>query len=209
MDASNPARLVLGTDHVYETTNKGDSWTAIASPNVNGFNPRDDTVDAVAISKTSPNTIYVTTHGYTPNWHTNVFVTTNDGGTWTEIDVPNYNNADVFTDVRVDPTNSQTAYLVRSAFTGGSGGHVFKTTNGGTTWTDISAGLPDLPTWAVALDLTGGTLYVGNDTGVYLSSDGGQNWARLGTGLPNVQVHQLENNQTLGILGAATFGRGL
>ena len=45
--------------------------------------------------------------------------------------------------------------------------HILKSTDAGVTWTDISSGLPDLPTWKMAIDSRTNTLYVGNDIGVY------------------------------------------
>ena len=38
IDQSNPSRLILGTDHLYETLNKGGNWNIISSPGVAGFN---------------------------------------------------------------------------------------------------------------------------------------------------------------------------
>jgi hypothetical protein len=54
--------------------------------------------------------------------------------------------------------------------------HVWQTTNGGSSWTDFTANLPDAPANAVLVDpgasKTNGTLYVGTDTGVWASSTG-------------------------------------
>ena len=56
-----------------------------------------------------------------------------------------------------DPTG-QTAYVVMNGFSGDVGGtpassrHVFKTTNAGGTWTDISGNLPDQPCESIAVD---------------------------------------------------------
>jgi hypothetical protein len=91
------------------------------------------------------------------------------------------------------------------------GGHLWVTSDGGVSWTDISGNLPDEPVWSIAV-LPGpgqNILYVGAEDGVYISSDGGTTWDRAGQGLPNVQVRQLELNTGLGILAAATHGRGL
>jgi hypothetical protein len=113
-----------------------------------------------------------------------------------------------FADLLIDPTASTTAYAVRSDF--GSGGHVFKTTNGAT-WTNISGNLPDLPVWSIAIDPRPSThvLYIGTDNGAYVSYDQGTTWSSFGAGLPNVQVHDLELNTTTSILAAGTYGRGL
>jgi photosystem II stability/assembly factor-like uncharacterized protein len=200
IDPSNSSRLLLGTDHVYETTNRGELWTAIGTPGVNGFNAADQKVDSIAIAPSAPNTVYVTAGG-------SIFVTTNDGTTWTPINEPSF--TDRFADLVVDPASSTTVYAVRNRFTGGPNGHVFKTTNGGTNWTDISNNLPDTPTNAFALDPQNGALYVGTDIGVYASDDGGTTWSVFQTGLPNVQVVELAENTSESLLAAGTHGRGM
>ena len=106
----------------------------------------------------------------------------------------------------MDPSNAQIAYAVVRQFT--SGGNVFKTTNGGTTWTNISGNLPNLPAWSFQFDPTQNVYYVGIDNGVYLSTDGGTTWTRFGSGFPDAQVFQIELNASLSVLGAATHGRG-
>src|SRR4029079_17730591 len=111
-------------------------------------------------------------------------------------------------EVRVDPSNAQIAYAVVHQFS--TVGHVFRTTNGGTNWTNISGTLPNLPVWSIQIDnfTSPSTLYIGADDGVYTSTDLGVSWSRLGTGFPNAQVYQVTFNSSLHILGAATHGRG-
>ena len=67
-------------------------------------------------------------------------------------------------------------------------GHVYKSSDAGRTWVDISANLPDLPTWKLAIDPRTNNLYIGTDNGVYFLPGGVGQWQRLGTGMPNVQV---------------------
>jgi PKD repeat protein len=93
---------------------------------------------------------------------------------------------------------------------------VFESTDGGTTWTNISAGLPNLPVMSIVhnkLSESIDHLYVGTDVGVYFKK-GTENWQFFSNGLPNVVVTELdiyyddlvpENSR----LRAATFGRGL
>jgi hypothetical protein len=71
--------------------------------------------------------------------------------------------------------------------------------------------LPDEPVWTIAVQTIGDTSieYVGAEDGVYVTYGVGGSWAPLGQGLPRVQVHQLEVNTTLGIVAAATYGRGM
>jgi hypothetical protein len=100
-------------------------------------------------------------------------------------------------------------FVVRDRFTPGPGKHVFETTNGGATWTDVTVNLPNLPTSTILIDPRTGFLYVGNDTGVFMSPSAGSPWTRFGSSLPNAQVIDLELNPTLGILAASTRGRGV
>jgi photosystem II stability/assembly factor-like uncharacterized protein len=193
MDPSNAARLLVGTDRVYETTDRADDWTPISTPNANGW-VGNGNIDCLAVAPSDGNMIYAAADG-------NIFVTTNDGGSWTQRNIPGDLH---IADIAIDPSNSQIAYAVRDRF---GASHVFRTTNGGMTWSDISGNLPHLPVYTIAL--ASGSLDVGNDDGVYCSTDLGASWNRLGDGLPHVQVRELVLNRTLGILAAGTHGRGL
>jgi uncharacterized repeat protein (TIGR01451 family) len=205
MDPSNSSRLVLGTDHVYETTNKGDSWTEISTftfPHSSGG------ISSIGLAPSDPKTIYVASDG-------EMWVTTNHGSSWTKIANPDpsppvgLSFVDL-TDIKVDPTNSSVAYVVASNpedYTGGP--RVWKTTNAGTSWTNITGTLPDTPVTSIVVDNRTGILYVGTDQGVYDSTDGGTTWNVYETGMPNVRVVDLELNPTLNILAAGTHGRGM
>ena len=85
-------------------------------------------------------------------------------------------------------------------------GHVFETTAGGATWTDVSGNLPDAPMDDIVY--RNGKLVVGSDFGAFTSSDNGTTWSTLGTNLPNVVVSQLTVDPN-GTLVAATHGRGV
>jgi photosystem II stability/assembly factor-like uncharacterized protein len=198
MDPSNSSRLVLGTDHVYETTDKGATWTAVGTPGTGGFNASGDTVTAVAVAKSAPGTIYVAAGS------ANIFVTTNDGSSWTQRNIPNI--SDHIQTLVVDPSNSQVVYAIRDQF---GQGKVFKSTDGGASWTDVSGNLPDLPAYGFALDPAHNAWYVGTDNGVFVSTNGGTSWAPFGTGLPNVQARFLQFDPALNVLAAGTHGRSV
>jgi photosystem II stability/assembly factor-like uncharacterized protein len=204
MDPSNASRLLLGTNRVYETTNRADNWAPISTPFANGWTVN-DVVDAVAAVNGDPDTIYATAGPH-------VFVTRDLGASWTETN-PTTPNADIrYRDIRVDPNDPTIAYVVAANFDDATGGgHVWATFDAGATWNDISGNLPDQPVWTIAIQPNPGQniLHVGGEDGVYISHDGGATWNREGMGMPNVQVHQLEVNTDLGILAAATYGRGL
>ena len=84
--------------------------------------------------------------------------------------------------------------------------HVFETSNGGTSWADVSGNLPDGPMDDVVFE--NGKLIVGSDFGVFISTDDGTTWSRLGTNLPDVVIGQLTIDPN-GTLIAATHGRGI
>jgi len=118
--------------------------------------------------------------------------------------------ADHFSEIDVDPTNNLVAYVVRDQFNGGgASGHVFRTSNGGGTWKDITSNLPDIPANTLAIDTRTGILYVGTDASVFASINGGTSWVNFGNGLPNARVVELELNQFDNILAAGTHGRGM
>ena len=197
MDPSNSSRLVYGTNRVYETTNKGNNWHAISTPNSNGWNSTNN-IQALTIDPNHPNTVYAVAGG-------TIFVTTNDGGTWSQLAAPG-GLTDSFQQVLVDPTNSLSLYIVRNV---SGGGQVFHSSNGGSSWTNITADLPTNGTHAIAYDPRSGTIFVGDFTGVWASTNGGTSWSRYKTGLPNVFINGLVLNPRLNELVADSYGRGM
>jgi len=71
-----------------------------------------------------------------------------------------------------------------------SGGTLFKSTNGGQSWSAANNGLPDDPVQSLAVDSKNlGTVYAGTLlNGIFKSVDGGQNWAATNTGLTDMSV---------------------
>jgi uncharacterized delta-60 repeat protein len=202
LDPTNPNRILFGSSILVESTNGGSTWSTIASPGTGGFNSNDAPISSVTIAPSAPNTIYITAGGA-------LFVTTNDGGSWTaELGF----NASGIANVTVDPSNAQTAYYVQGQF---GGSQILETTNGGSSWTSITGNLPNLPVYSLAVVHSFGTtqLFAGTDAGVYVSYDSGSSqgttWAPYATGLPNAQVVQLQYYSNLNVLAAVTNGRGM
>jgi hypothetical protein len=127
------------------------------------------------------------------------------------------------TSVRIDPRDPSTVYVTlagygrRWAFPGAVGedtskvgtGHVFRSTDAGEHFTDISGDLPDVPAnWSV---LHNGRLTVGTDIGVFIScNDTGGTYSVLGSGLPTAPISTMSfkpNDPNL--LVAASYGRGI
>ena len=115
------------------------------------------------------------------------------------------------TDIAVDPTAPNTAYVTFGGFNAADpvSGHVFKTTDGGTTWTGVGS-LPDAPLSTVAIDQSNPQIiYVGGDIGVYKSTDGGATWATLNAGLPNAPVWHIVISRDGSRMFAVTHGRSV
>lgn len=124
--------------------------------------------------------------------------------TWTTCNLP---SADAPTDVKAHPTNANIVYV-----TAGNG--VFKSSNKGITWSNISAGLPALPINCMVYDRNSDEgIYIGNQTGVWYRDNSTGGWIHFSDGLPVVDVRELEiyqdANPANSRLMAATYGRGL
>lgn len=98
-------------------------------------------------------------------------------------------------------------------YTGSDDGNVQVTFNGGTTWTNVSAGLPDQYVTSIAMipdnDLTAyvsvsGFKYLDYTPRVFKTVDGGQNWTDISTNLPNIPVNDIITYPTENILFVAT-----
>jgi hypothetical protein len=142
-------------------------------------------------------------------------ISTNAGGAFRQLALPGNMPNRYVSAVTIDPADpsGMTAYVgfngFSRRFTEGPGagfGHVWKTVNGGATWSDVSGNLPDVPVNDIVI--TGGKLVVGTDLGTVVSSDGGAHWARLGSNLPYTTVMDLHVGPD-GLVYAATHGRGI
>ncbi|MCP2311559.1 hypothetical protein FHR36_004722 [Kitasatospora paracochleata] len=114
----------------------------------------------------------------------------------------------------VDPNNAQHVYVAFSGFSrawtegpGAGVGHVFESRDGGTSWTDLSADLPDVPADSLRL-LPNGGIALGTDLAAFYRAPGARNWQVIGDDLPTTTVMQLRTGPD-GQLYAATHGRGI
>ncbi|MCZ6815947.1 MAG: dockerin type I domain-containing protein, partial [Planctomycetota bacterium] len=168
---------------------------------------------AVSVAPVNSNIIWVGHSNVGANGG-DVYVTTNGTAAtpaWTRVDnqSPNLPNRWV-SSIAIDPSNNNRVYV---SFMGYNSDNVWRTTDGGSNWTQITGtgltALPAAPVSSIALHPTNaGWLYVATDVGVFASADDGLNWSTSNDGPANVTVDQLfyKNNNTLV---AATHGRGI
>jgi hypothetical protein len=105
------------------------------------------------------------------------------------------------------PTEPGTMFVVRTGF---GSGKIYRTTDLGVSWTNISGDLPDIPHNDVFVDPENvNTIYVANDFGVYRSTDQGITWTRQGSGMPYVPVMDFDyaSYDTVRYLRVGTHGR--
>jgi uncharacterized repeat protein (TIGR01451 family) len=220
MNRANTNQMFLGTYRLYRTDNaEADSaadvhWDAISPDLTTGCagtapnGARGCFISAVGVADGGDGV-------YTGSDDGKVFVSpdavTAEQPTWNDVTRANLPARPV-SQIAVDRSNWRIAYLSYAGFsaaTPSNHGHVFKTTDGGGTWTDISTELPDAPVNSVVLDPAfPDTLYAGTDIGVYVTTDGGGSWQRLGSAMPKVASWQLDFDASHRLLATGTHGRG-
>ena len=235
-DPSSANTVYFGTTKVYQSVDAGNTWTPISNDLVFGSNG--DSLTVLAVAPANPSVVYVGANaGASRGALTGlVFVATNV----TPGNLANFNQVSgqgslpprALTAITVDPsdTTGNTAYVTFSGFSfvnasfgvNDPTGHVFKTTDGGSTWKDVSCSvtvcttpgasdLPNIPVNDIVVDPDlPGTLYVGTDLGVFVGNCSAFpcTWNTLSTGLPRVVVHSLRLHEPSRTLRAATHGRG-
>jgi hypothetical protein len=199
---TNPQILFSGYSNVYRSVNRGTSWTAISTINSS------DRLRNLVVAQTNDQVIYTSDQF-------NFYRTTNGGTNWDNLtsSLPTAVAGLVITSIAIKSNDPNHIWM---SFGGYNATRVFQSTNGGNTWTDISAGLPNLPIYSVIQNTqitTETHLYAGSELGVYFKK-GNDNWIAYNTNLANVQIGELEifyntANPENSILRAATFGRGL
>jgi photosystem II stability/assembly factor-like uncharacterized protein len=201
--------MYLGSNVLFRSTNSAASWTAISGDLTDGNGGVGGVVfgsiTAIAVAPSNRNTIYIGTDDG------NVWLTRDTGHSYLRIDLtlPEL----WVTRIAVDPQDDAIAYVTFSGFRVDQPlAHVFRTTNHGGRWSDISSDLPDAPVNELAIDpRRSSTLYVGTDVGVFVSHDVGASWAPLGVGLPDgvvVTDMKLLPGPPPTLL-AATYGRSI
>jgi photosystem II stability/assembly factor-like uncharacterized protein len=207
-DPSAPHPLYFGTNRLWKSTDQVDSWTAI-SPVLSTTPSSEiwagqDVIAAIAVAPSVPDRIYIAYYSG------KVYRTDNacaQASCWEQVDsgLPDSN----VTWVAVDPGDANTAYATLGGFFGGV--HVYKTTNGGNSWSAVAghSEMNGVPANTIAIEPSfPERLWVGTDNGVFRSTNGGDSWTRLTKGMPNVPVFEISIDESRGRLFAGTHGRG-
>jgi photosystem II stability/assembly factor-like uncharacterized protein len=174
---------------IYKSTDAGKTWTHLGL--------RDgQQIPALVVDPHNPNRLFaaVLGHPYGANEERGIFRSTDGGDTWQKVLYKNENIG--ASDVQMDPNNPNVIYAsLWEARLGpwednneyaGSGGGLFKSTDGGDTWNQLSKGLPDgLQQIYVAIApsdsnrLYANTASAGSALGIYRSDDAGESWSKI------------------------------
>ena len=224
-----PKRLYFGTQRVWRSENRGDSWTAISGDltkdeerlslpimgRVQSFDNAWDvyamstynTVTSLSESRIDENILYAGTDD-------GIIQYTRDGGkNWTKMTVdnlPGTPSSAFVNDIKADLHDTETAYvLLDNHKFGDYKPYMYKTTNGGKKWVSITKGIPDgTLLWRIVQDhVNPNLLFLGTEYGVYISLDQGDNWQKFSNGLPTIPVRDLAIQKRENDLVLATFGR--
>ncbi len=197
---SSPSTVYVGTGEadmrsqitygngMYKSTDAGKTWTHIGL---------DDTrqIGRVVVDPRDPNTVFVAAlgHVYGPNPDRGVFRSKDGGATWQKVLFKNDNVGAI--DLSMDPTNSRVIYaslwntrrppwsIYPPSYGPGSG--LFKSTDGGTTWNQLTAGLPSEGVGRIGVAVSPSqpnrvyAIIDAKEGGLYRSEDAGATWTKM------------------------------
>jgi photosystem II stability/assembly factor-like uncharacterized protein len=187
LDPNNSNTLLGGGLSLWRTTNvtapntptSGPSWTAI-KPAIAGAS-----VSAIAVAPGNSDLVLV---GYSNG---QIYKSTNataTSPTWTRVDT-GINASRICTWLAIDKNNNGRFF---ATFGGFQINNLWTSTNGGTSWSSLSASLPEAPIYCVTLHPQNSQwIYLGTQSGVFASEDGGQNWTPNNEGPTNCLIYQL------------------
>ncbi len=107
------------------------------------------------------------------------------------------------TDCKPWPSNSLEIYASFGGYNAGV--KVYRSFDGGDTWTNYSGGLPNIPVHSLGIATEG--VYAGTEIGVFFRADGATDWTPFYTGMPTALVTDLWPAEN-GLVYAGTFGHG-
>ncbi len=205
----NPRIIYHGMNYLFRSMDRGDSWERI-SPDLT-YNDKDkmgdipfQTLFTISESPLKFGLIYVGTDDG------KVHVTKDGGASWKEI-MKGLPYRKWVSRMAASAYDEATVYMTQNGKRDDDfAAYVWKSTDYGKTWRDISNNIPCGPVNVIREDPNNkDILYVGTDIGVYVSFNGGAKWFSLPKNLPSTFVSDLIIHPRDNIMVAATHGRGM
>jgi photosystem II stability/assembly factor-like uncharacterized protein len=203
---------VAGADGgVWRTTDGGTTWTPLTN------DMPTTAMGALALDPTNPNIIYAGTgeanYANHSRYGVGLYKSTDGGNSWMQFAATTFGGR-TFSKIVINPQNPQRLYAAvarAGGFPGGTlpaaKGHpdrngpvgIFRSDDGGDTWTQLLTGLPNQAATDVALHSTDpnilyaaiGHPFGATENGIYKTTNGGDSWTKLAGGLPTASVGRI------------------
>ncbi|HWZ30134.1 MAG TPA: hypothetical protein VNX18_02315 [Bryobacteraceae bacterium] len=204
-NAVDPKILYTSSQHLWKTTNEGQSWEMI-SPDLTRHDPKTlgDSGGPITKDQNGPE-IYATIFTIAPSpkdvntiWTGSddglVYVTRDGGKNWKNVTpkgLPDFNRISI---IDASPNKVGTAYLAAKNYQADDRKpYAYRTDDFGATWTKIVNGIPDDDFVHVVREdpKRPGLLFAGTEHGIYISFDNGSEWQSIRLNLPDTQVPDL------------------
>ncbi len=185
---------------VFRSTDGGATWTSLGLEDTRH-------IGRIALHPTDPDVAYVAAlgHLFGPNEERGVFRTTDGGDTWERVLYVDENTGAI--DIVMDPSDPNTLFAAmyqrrRTVFgfsASGPGSGLYRTTDGGETWTELTVGLPKGDKGRIGIDIyrrNPDIVYAlvesrGQGRGLYRSEDRGETWTRMSARNPRPMYFSL------------------
>lgn len=198
LDPSKPANIFAGYSKIYRSLDRGNTWKEISRPLTNNR-----LYDEIAIAPSdnryayasSGSSFFQTSNAYNenrPTWRQKVLPW---GGTISSIEV--------------HPTERATVYVTKSGYRNDQ--KVFKSTDSGDTWTNITGSIPNVPAMVIKAVRDPNyeeALFVGTGAGVFYKNQDMEDWVEYGQ-LPHTLVTDIEFQYQSQNIRIGTYGRSL
>jgi photosystem II stability/assembly factor-like uncharacterized protein len=223
------SRLYFGSQRLYRSDNRGDSWTPVSPDLSRGlerlqmkYMGRSWSVDAVWDMDAMSYYGNITTISESPVREGLIYCGTDDGliqvtedggKNWRKINrFPGVPEMTFVNDIQASMLDENVVFAVfdnhkRGDFTP----YILKSVNRGRTWASIRGNIPDRDIlWSIEQDhLNRDLLFIGSEFGIYFTVNGGKKWIKLTGEAPTISFRDLEIQRRESDLVAASFGRGI
>ena len=224
----NSSRIYYGSQRVWRSDDRGDSWTPISGDLSRSLNRYDLPMEGItpgisALYDNSAMSWYgnTTSISESPLQEGLLYVGTDDGliqvtedggRTWRRVDrIPGVPPSAFVNDVKASIKDPNVVFaLFDNHKEGDFSTYVMKSTDRGRSWVSIAGDLPPRHiAWSLAQDHEDPELlFLGTEFGVYFTLDGGGRWIQITGGAPTIAFRDLEIQRRETDLVASSFGRG-